>query len=294
MIDLEFRPTLESFVAPLSAKTFLNDHWKQKPFYVKGSEARLTSLIADFGILELRELVAQGSALQVWGKDVGVNPSIDEALQAYKEEGATLYFQVDPNSKVRQWAVEIGKGLGETAANCQLGMFAVTANHGSIPHFDRNENFTVQLQGTKRWYVAPNGFVDNPDDNWVINSPPPPYSDAKKVPKEMPEDAVEYVLGPGDVLYVPRGWLHQVTAKNENSLSCNFLFRNILWGDVIVYVLRKRLFRDPKLRGSLTGVFGTGWNLSVAMQELDEALKVTEAAVAELGVSEFLQFISED
>jgi ribosomal protein L16 Arg81 hydroxylase len=79
-------------------------------------------------------------------------------------------------------------------------VFAVHAGGGTSPHPDWNDSFTIQIRSTKRWRVAPNGFMPHPVTNWTIGDPPPLFAHSIPLPTEMPRDAQEYVLTPGSVL----------------------------------------------------------------------------------------------
>lgn len=57
----------------------------------------------------------------------------------------------------------------------------------------------------------------------------------------------EVVLGPGDMFYVPRGFLHG-TRADEDSLSFNISLGAQPWADVLLESLRAYLIRDARLR----------------------------------------------
>jgi len=161
----------------------------------------------------------------------------------------------------------------------------VRAGHGSDLHYDRNENFTIQLKGTKCWRVSANAFVRWPESNWHVGGPTPAYCDPEKLPTtQVLAHTTEYVLEPGSVLYLPRGYLHYATAAEEDSLSCNLMFPVLLWGEAVLYILRSRLLRHEALRKSIVGGFGSAWNLPECMSALEDAVATLRTCVAEMDV----------
>ncbi len=76
---------------------------------------------------------------------------------------------------------------------------------GKAPaHYDRDDIIVVQLKGRKRWFISrENSELPNP---WKSNSSGPP--------RLGKHDVVE--VGPGDMLYLPRGTIHCVEAVSES------------------------------------------------------------------------------
>lgn len=292
------QPNLQSLVEPLSREVFLRDYWTRQPLFVKGHADRLRALVEELGSLELTALLGQSQRLQIWGENHMQGPmlpvSLDRALDAYYNRGATLYFHLCPQAPARRWIAELEKDLGQPDLGAQFSLFAVRAGHGSDLHYDRNENFTIQLRGTKCWQVRKNWFVQNPEENWHVGGPAPVYCDPTQVPSEeaLP-DATRYVLEPGSMLYVPRGYLHLVTAAQEDSLSCNLMFPTLLWGEALLYVLRARLLAHETLRKSVTGAFGTAWNLAACLSELEESSALLRKCVEEMDAGTLARLITD-
>ena len=115
-----------------------------------------------------------------------------------------------------------------------------------------NANFVVQLQGTKRWHVAPNRHVVNPTDRWAMNEDG--LSDALAgyvegpLPTHLPDDAEVIDLAPGSVLFVPRGYWH-ATEADEDTLAINFTFGQPTWADLVLDTLRRSLLKHEAWRG---------------------------------------------
>jgi HEXXH motif-containing protein len=90
---------------------------------------------------------------------------------------------------------------------------------GSIgSHFDASDNFLVQISGTKRWRLAPPSFLTAEERNLRMANRPGVGGAL------MPASSEEYVLQPGDVLYLPLMWIHWGVSEGHTvsvSIVCN-------------------------------------------------------------------------
>src|SRR6266567_463820 len=83
---------------------------------------------------------------------------------------------------------------------------------GFAPHYDTHDVFVVQTAGDKRWQVhSPVVDPPAPGDGWTGHR--------EAVGRAAETDPVlDQVLSPGDVLYLPRGWIHSAQAQQAMSL----------------------------------------------------------------------------
>jgi lysine-specific demethylase/histidyl-hydroxylase NO66 len=127
----------------------------------------------------------------------------------------------------------------ELELQCMVGANAYltppNASQGFAPHYDDIEAFCLQLQGSKRWKV---------------------YQPTLKLPRTSSEDfSVEEVEGltqvmdvtleEGDLLYMPRGWIHQAcTLKDNNGHSLHLTvsaMQQWAWADLLDMVMPEAL-----------------------------------------------------
>jgi hypothetical protein len=94
-------------------------------------------------------------------------------------------------------------------------------------HFDSCETFNLQLSGKKRFVLYPPGLRRykscTPFGKFGHTSR---FNDFEKVERTERWEKIlarrlEFVLNPGDMIYIPPGWWHQV--YNDNSFSVNVL-----------------------------------------------------------------------
>lgn len=94
----------------------------------------------------------------------------------------------------------VGANVYLTPANSQ----------GFAPHYDDIEAFVLQIEGKKEWLL----YAPRNDDEVL-----PRESSENFRQDELGDPAFKVVLSPGDLLYFPRGWIHQArTAGNQHSL----------------------------------------------------------------------------
>ena len=83
---------------------------------------------------------------------------------------------------------------------------------GFAPHYDDIEAFLLQVEGTKHWKVyAPL------DDASTL----PRYSSGNFKQNEIGKPVLECDLEAGDLLYFPRGFIHQARSADDVSLSAS-------------------------------------------------------------------------
>ena len=109
-------------------------------------------------------------------------------------------------------------------------------------HCDYDDNIFAQIWGSKRIFLSPphhGEFLYTKEANAVLFGSPfdPEAPDFEQFPLARHASMIECVVNPGDMLYVPAGWYHQVRALTF-SLSAN------RWARALPFALNG----DPSLR----------------------------------------------
>lgn len=114
-------------------------------------------------------------------------------------------------------------------------LFWSKAGAGAIVHYDNRDNLVFQLHGRKRWYVS----TDPPglQDNWKHIGEPLPHLQRHRV----------IDVGPGDLLYIPRGTPHTVDSVSE-SLHLAVLFVPTTLRDALIAAIDQLSDEDRSLR----------------------------------------------
>jgi 50S ribosomal protein L16 3-hydroxylase len=250
--------SLSTLFSPLSHFDFFESYLKDEPIAahgVKGLE-ELTSL----PLLEsLESLLKEWPSLvnaYLEGTADEVNShavSTDEASKLFINQGRGLFFD-DPNRfspLIEKCLQELKQDLGlSNLTYARSLIYAIAKGKGTAAHFDQNINFVLQVSGTKKWWIAPNTSVRNPTERHTLGHPIAPelasYMDGE-FPKEFPENAKEYILKPGSVLFLPRGTWHKTLAETD-ALSLNFTYSAPTWIDLMTAALRGRLTQSSEWR----------------------------------------------
>jgi hypothetical protein len=103
-------------------------------------------------------------------------------------------------------------------------------------HCDYDDNIFAQVWGSKRIFLAPphhDAFLYTREANPILFGSPfdPEAPDFARFPLARQAALVEVIVQPGDLLYVPAGWYHQVRALTF-SLSAN------RWARAVPFALR--------------------------------------------------------
>ena len=251
---------LETFFFPMSRKKFLDHYRTNTPVVAHGRTKQIAELV------ELPFLKSLDSLLPIWPSYVNAYlPGISDEANSTKvepdqakhlfQEGRGLYFD-DPNKfspLIREWLEAIKEDLGlSTLTYSRSLIYAIANKRGTSPHFDQNINFILQISGTKKWKVAPNKHVENPMDRHTMGLDVEPELARyiqRPMPETFPEDAVEFVLEPGSILFLPRGSWHTTEAMTD-ALSLNFTYSPPTWIDLFTSAIRDRLVQSSKWRAT--------------------------------------------
>ncbi|MFH8573006.1 cupin domain-containing protein [Streptomyces sp. NPDC017993] len=202
----------------------------------------------------------------------------DTALWRGFADGATLVLQALQRTwqPVADFSARLSTELGHPVqANAYV---TPPQNHGFGDHYDVHDVFVLQIEGTKHWLVHEPVHSDPLTDQ--------PWTDRRSAVAEAAKSKayIDTVLKPGDVLYLPRGWLH--TAQAQGQVSIHLTLGIHSWTR---YALAEQLAQsalavlreDPQMRCTLPlGVEGPAGEIDIVRERLVAA--VTEADSAPL------------
>lgn len=143
----------------------------------------------------------------------------------------------DPN--VAQLARAIETDMG---ARVQVNSYLTPpAAQGFKPHYDTHDVLVAQVQGEKLWKLY--GADSVCPLNEMIDGDPK-FRESMRPPKEIR-------LMPGDVLYLPRGWIHEAVTEQHLSLHLTIGIHAPLGKDLLQAALDTLVERHPVLREAL-------------------------------------------
>lgn len=108
-------------------------------------------------------------------------------------------------------------------------------------HYDGLCVFVLQCLGTKRWRL----FAPRDDVPQLPRRLAQRFDPARHQPGDVIAQAS---LAPGDVLYMPRGTMHEATAEDDVSLHLTFGIQTPTWGELALCALQSAVGDDDALR----------------------------------------------
>ena len=232
---------LDRLLAPHRRETFLAQHWESQPLHVARGD---TDYYSD--LLTLKDVDRLVSTASIGARQVTVvggapgprdeegadadaaptrpatSPGGPEWLYERFRAGATLVlsFLQDRCPPLRDFCNGLGR---ELSAGVQANAY-VTPGHaqGLAAHYDTHDVIVVQIFGAKRWklYGAPVEL--------------PLGSQHYRRDEHQPSDPPKVIdLQAGDLLYVPRGVVHEAQSLDSISVHLAVGILGITWADVL-------------------------------------------------------------
>ena len=212
----------------LSPRQFMKRHWQKKPLLVRGAVAGMQPLVprAELFALAAQDDVESRLVSQAGGQwRFRRGPFGRRALPALSQPGWSLLVQgVDLHDDRAHTLLEQFRFVPEARLD-DLMISHATDGGGVGPHFDSYDVFLLQSQGRRRWRIGRQQDLSlRPDVPLKI------------LANFEPEE--EYVLEPGDLLYLPPRYAHDGVALGECQ-TCSIGFRSPGRGELAQELLQR-------------------------------------------------------
>ncbi|MEO8120291.1 MAG: cupin domain-containing protein [Rhodoferax sp.] len=233
----------------LSPQLFMKRYWQKKPLLVRQAIANFTPLLDRGALFELasREDTQARMVIQEPGKTPGWQfkhgPFERRALPALKRPGWTLLVQgVDLQHDAVHDLLNQFRFVPDARLDDLMVSYA-TDGGGVGPHYDSYDVFLLQAQGRRRWRIG------RQKDKTLQPDVP-----LKILANFEPEQ--EFVLEPGDMLYLPLLHAHDGIAMGE-CMTYSIGFRSPSRGELARELLQRlaedaedavgiSVYRDPQ------------------------------------------------
>ncbi|KAL3944643.1 MAG: hypothetical protein SGBAC_001303 [Bacillariaceae sp.] len=298
--SISISPNLDELMHPMTEEEFLDQHFRQKAVHIT-SNKEITEDYALKRVSDLREAMfdldpemilreTSSDNIFLWLVDKGGNEQsekpkgstirsievsdVDTAISLHKIARHATYCRAPPmveQNLVASLLNATGLGCGQydpsgessiSMGRGEVETFISTEHHLTNWHYDFQENFTIQLSGTKRWTLQ-QGTIKDP-----IRGCTPHYAAPEAVESQLkaahlfdrkfrfgfPETNVTAIgsvqsidVKPGDVFYFPAGMWHKVetihpgVSINVSLMACNF-------ASVTSQAIHQLLFQDKRWR----------------------------------------------
>jgi 50S ribosomal protein L16 3-hydroxylase len=229
----------------LTPRQFMSRHWQKKPLLVRGAMPGFKPLLvrSELFALASREGVQSRLVTRAGRRwELRNGPFARRALPALARPGWTLLVQgVDLHDERAHQLLRQFRFVPE--ARLDDLMISYASDGGGVgPHFDSYDVFLLQAQGRRRWRIG------RQLDLKLLRDAP-----LKVLARFQPEQ--EFLLEPGDMLYLPPRYAHEGVAEGEcQTYSVGFrspasgeLARELLLrlADDAARGADERLYRDP-------------------------------------------------
>ncbi|XP_004675327.1 PREDICTED: bifunctional lysine-specific demethylase and histidyl-hydroxylase MINA isoform X2 [Condylura cristata] len=239
----------ESLISPIKTETFFKEFWEQKPLLIQRDDPALATYYqALFRLSDLKSLCGQG---MYYGRDVNVCRCVNGKKKVLNKDGkahflqlrkdfdqkrATIQFHQPQRFKDELWRIQeklecyFGSLVGSNVYITPAG------SQGLPPHYDDVEVFILQLEGEK---------------HWRLYHPTVPLAREYSVESEdrIGRPTHEFTLKPGDLLYFPRGTIHQADTPPGLAHSTHVTistYQNTSWGDFLLDTVSGLVFDAAK------------------------------------------------
>ncbi|EHB13945.1 MYC-induced nuclear antigen [Heterocephalus glaber] len=239
----------KSLISPIKTETFFKEFWEKKPLLIQRDDPALATYYQSlFRLADLKSLCSQGL---YYGRDVNVCRSVSGKKKVLNKDGkvhflqlrkdfdqkrATIQFHQPQRFKDELWRVQeklecyFGSLVGSNVYITPAG------SQGLPPHYDDVEVFILQLEGEKHWRLYP------PTVALACE-----YSVEYEARLGAPTH--EFMLKPGDLLYFPRGTIHQADTPPGLAHSTHVTistYQNNSWGDFLLDTISGLVFDTAK------------------------------------------------
>ncbi|GAB4191009.1 MAG: hypothetical protein Tsb002_19340 [Wenzhouxiangellaceae bacterium] len=300
--------TMDDVLQPYTWAGFRDDYWQQQPLHIHRGQADYFATLAAVDDIDfmLGAYAGQpGFAISVIGSriDSGVpeqlrssNPRHWTPERVYQRlaQGATIRI-----GNVARYLPEVARMAAgfeqrlQTDININL-YYTPRQSRAFEAHYDNHDVFIIQVAGSKRWRLFqqaeqwPVEVVYRGRLEWLRQ-----HSDAGfSPPVSTRGEPDEVILRAGDMLYVPRGRVHQVSTLDDSpSLHLTVAAPVVTWYEACVQGLLRAFRHSPELRQALPPDFATHQDNISAEQYAAVAAAVAQhlnpdvlrQAVAEMG-----------
>ncbi len=265
-----------TLLAGLDANTLQARGWPERHFLLNDALPRLPRRLQALAAEPVLSLFDRYRGRLSFGRGAKTVQSLDSAAHPAHlfAMGLTVYLH-----DLTPWYAELPPLLAKLeqelqipAGSARLAAFASPQGDGLPAHFDGEDVISIQLQGRKRFCVAPVEGLQWPvgpqfgpdmlpaDDLY-------PQCAENGFPVDIPADAETITMQPGSVLFLPRGIWHQTEALVD-SLSLSIVLRPPTLADALLRELKQRLLQEPAWRQPLYGASDLAGQAGALLAEL--------------------------
>ncbi|XP_017932625.1 ribosomal oxygenase 2 isoform X3 [Manacus vitellinus] len=238
-----------SLISPMKEEVFFKEYWEQKPLLIQRNDPLVAAYyLSLFQLSDLKELCSQGL---YYGRDVNICRCVNGKKKVLNKEGKVNYMQLKKDFDQKKATIQFHQPQRfkeelwkiQEKLECYFGSLVGSnvyitpqGSQGLPPHYDDVEVFILQLEGKK---------------HWRLYKPTVPLAREYNVESEdrIGNPTHEFILKAGDLLYFPRGTIHQADTPLGTSHSTHVTistYQNNSWGDFLLDAIPGLVFDTAK------------------------------------------------
>jgi ribosomal protein L16 Arg81 hydroxylase len=264
--------TLGSLVSPFPEEDFRTRYWDQKPLIVQRGDP---GFYGDLFTLKDFDAAIAGAPDHVNTANAAANKKgvinraatvrgIERVL-ADMRDGHTLMLdrlnERDP--KLGLFCRLLGPQLG---SSFQTNLYLTPAHgQGYLPHWDNHDVFVLQVVGSKRWKIEK-----------TRRTVPGLGEKMGEGGRELRGEIHSVLLEQGDLIYIPRGFVHAAECGAVPSLHITFGIRPFFLEELLAVAIKSAVRRDARWRAALPIGFMHGEREQVVRRAMVALREITD------------------
>ena len=237
--------SLSSLVAPVAEEEFRSRYWERQPLVVHRTDPDYYDGL--FTLEDFEEAITRSpdyvklanAATNKFKSYKSVTEGLEAVLDDMRAGGTLVLDQLHHREPklaflCRVLAAELGHRF-------QTNLYLTPSNgKGFTAHWDNHDVFILQVVGSKNWNIE--------KQRRALPGKGDTISDEER---ELRGDVQSFVLEQGDLIYIPRGFVHAAECGSEPSLHITLGVTGVFWEDLLYAAVKAATLQDERLRHAL-------------------------------------------
>ncbi|XP_018393868.1 PREDICTED: bifunctional lysine-specific demethylase and histidyl-hydroxylase NO66 [Cyphomyrmex costatus] len=239
---------LKWMIYPMDVDNFFKQNWEKNPLYVNRESHNFYKKLLTLHVLD--DTLKNNNVL--FTKHIDITSYSNGVRETHNPPGRAYssvvwdYYRNKCSVRMLNPQIFMGKihALNATLQEffgCFVGanIYLTPPNsQGFAPHYDDVEAFILQVEGEKRWKL----YKPLKQNQYL-----PRYSSKNFDQSEIGEPIMDTIVKAGDLLYLPRGTIHQAMTRNSHSLHITVsVYQRNSWCNLLEKVLPQALKQATK------------------------------------------------